>query len=243
VVKNKAQAAFERGLGFLPKNFKASSMADSKLCCVDGCGKPPYRNGMCNAHNLKARRYGSPELGRRSPNSNHCGESWCPAAKKIFAHVHYVKNSETYKKNAEDWRSKNPNSYQRRKETYFSREDVKQKMREKTREWTASNPERKRQMDLEFKKNNKALVTSYKAKRRATLRQAMPPWLTQDQILQIRAIYAEAKRLSDETGIPHDVDHIVPLAGKIVSGLHVPWNLRAIPKIENNRRPRIYQID
>ena len=71
----------------------------------------------------------------------------------------------------------------------------------------------------------------------------MPPWLTQDQVLEIRAIYAEAKRLSDETGVPHDVDHIVPLAGKIVSGLHVPWNLRAIPKIENNRRPRIYQID
>ena len=144
---------------------------------------------------------------------------------------------------AEDWRKNNSEAYAERNKNYFSREDVKQKMRETTKQWVAANPERKRQMDLEFKENNKALVTSYKAKRRAALRQAMPSWLTQDQILQIRAIYAEAKRLSDETGIPHDVDHIVPLAGKIVSGLHVPWNLRAIPKIENNRRPRIYQID
>jgi hypothetical protein len=218
-------------------------MANSLICRIEGCSKAVYKNKMCNAHNLRARRHGNPDLGRRSPGSNNCGKNWCPAAKKIFAHIHYIQNSETYKKNAEDWRLKNPDSYERRKETYFSRDDVKIASRTRTREWAAANPERKRQMDLEFAEKNKALVTSYKAKRRATLRQAMPSWLTQDQILQIRAIYAEAKRLSDETGIPHDVDHIVPLAGKIVSGLHVPWNLRAIPKIENNRRPRIYQID
>jgi hypothetical protein len=194
---------------------------------------------MCNAHNLRARRHGNPELGRRSPGSNNCGKNWCPAAKKIFAHIHYIQNSNEYKKRAKDWHLKNPEA----KTSYLSKTEVKIAARTRTRKWNAANPERKRQMDLEFAEKNKALVTSYKAKRRATLRQAMPSWLTQDQILQIRAIYAEAKRLSDETGIPHDVDHIVPLVGKIVSGLHVPWNLRAIPKIENNRRPRIYQID
>ena len=214
-------------------------MADSKLCCIEGCGKPAYRSGMCNSHRLRAKRHGNPELGRRSPGSNNCGKNWCPAAKKIFAHIHYIQNSNEYKEKAKDWHLKNPEA----KVFYFSKAEVKIAARARTRKWNAANPERKRQMDLEFKENNKALITSYKAKRRATLRQAMPSWLTQDQILQIRAIYAEAKRLSDETGIPHDVDHIVPLAGKIVSGLHVPWNLRAIPKIENNRRPRIYQID
>ena len=214
-------------------------MADSKLCCIEGCGKPAYRSGMCNAHRLRAKRHGNPELGRRSPGSNHCGKNWCPAAKKIFAHIHYIQNSSEYKEKAKDWHLKNPEA----KASYLSKAEVKIAARARTRKWNAANPERKRQMDLEFAEKNKALITSYKAKRRATLRQAMPSWLTQDQILQIRAIYAKAKRLSDETGIPHDVDHIVPLAGKIVSGLHVPWNLRAIPKIENNRRPRIYQID
>lgn len=218
-------------------------MAGSKLCCIDGCSKPAYRSGMCNVHRLRLRRHGDPLATKRRVDPNNCQKKECPAAKKIFAHIHYIQNSETYKKNAEDWRKNNPEIYAERNKNYFLREDVKQKMRETTKRWVAANPERKRQMDVEFAEKNKALVTSYKAKRRATLRQAMPSWLTQDQILQIRAIYAEAKRLSDETGIPHDVDHIVPLAGKIVSGLHVPWNLRAIPKIENNRRPRIYQID
>lgn len=214
-------------------------MADSKLCCIEGCGNPACKRGYCNAHYIRLRRHGDPLATKRRVDPNNCQKKECPAAKKIFAHIHYIQNSNEYKERAKDWHLKNPEA----KASYLSKVEVKIAARARTRKWNAANPERKRQMDLEFAEKNKALITSYKAKRRATLRQAMPSWLTQDQILQIRAIYAEAKRLSDETGIPHDVDHIVPLAGKIVSGLHVPWNLRAIPKIENNRRPRIYQID
>ena len=98
-------------------------------------------------------------------------------------------------------------------------------------------------MDKKFYQENRSLVTSYKAKYRAAKRQATPKWLTREQENQIRSVYAEARRLTLETGTPYEVDHIVPLAGKIVSGLHVPWNLRAIPKVENNTRPRIYMED
>ncbi len=69
---------------------------------------------------------------------------------------------------------------------------------------------------------------------------ATPPWLTEAHWIQIKEIYAEAERLTKDTGIRHEVDHIVPLSGKTVSGLHVPWNLRAIPAEENNRRPRVW---
>lgn len=88
--------------------------------------------------------------------------------------------------------------------------------------------------------NNRALVRSYKAKRRAKERRATPVWLTDDHFEAIKAVYAEADRLSKEMGVPYQVDHIVPLSGKTVSGLHVPWNLRAMPAQENNRRPRIW---
>ena len=69
--------------------------------------------------------------------------------------------------------------------------------------------------------------------RQAGLGQATPMWLSNEQHDTIAAIYAEAERLTRETGIPHHVDHIIPLKGSGVCGLHVPWNLRAIPAAEN----------
>ena len=63
--------------------------------------------------------------------------------------------------------------------------------------------------------------------------QAMPAWIEPRTFL---GIYAEAARRTSETGIPHHVDHIVPLKGHGVSGLHVPWNLQVIPALENLRK-------
>ena len=53
---------------------------------------------------------------------------------------------------------------------------------------------------------------------------------------EVLAIYAEAKRLTEETGIPHEVDHEIPLKGRLVSGLHVLANLRVVTRAENRRK-------
>lgn len=78
--------------------------------------------------------------------------------------------------------------------------------------------------------------TALEAERRAAKVNATPLWLTVDQKRISKLIYADAKRMTKETGIAHEVDHIVPLVSPCVCGLHVHWNLAVITSEKNRRK-------
>lgn len=71
------------------------------------------------------------------------------------------------------------------------------------------------------------------AARRAGLQTATPSWADR---AKIKNIYQECIALSKLSGIKYEVDHIVPLKGKNVSGLHVHWNLAIIKAVENRSK-------
>jgi 5-methylcytosine-specific restriction endonuclease McrA len=77
---------------------------------------------------------------------------------------------------------------------------------------------------------------SHTAKRRAIQLKATPPWLSPEQEEAINKTYYKCSELSLTTGKNHDVDHIVPLQGKSVCGLHVPWNLQILTASENRSK-------
>lgn len=58
----------------------------------------------------------------------------------------------------------------------------------------------------------------------------------------IATVYAAAARVSRCLGVPHHVDHDIPLQGKRVSGLHVPLNLRVIPATLNLRKHNHFEV-
>lgn len=97
-----------------------------------------------------------------------------------------------------------------------------ERKRETTRAWQMANPEKDR---------------AIQASRKARKLQATPAWADREAIA---AVYAEADRLTRETGIPHHVDHIVPLQSPVVSGLHVHWNLRPLPAPDNFKKGNRY---
>lgn len=99
--------------------------------------------------------------------------------------------------------------------------------------WRSNNLQLSKEYHKQWRNKNKALVCLYQANRRAAIIQATPKWLTIDDLDTMRSFYVEAQRLTFETGIKHHVDHIVPLLGRNVRGLHVPWNLQVILKEDN----------
>ena len=80
-----------------------------------------------------------------------------------------------------------------------------------------------------YKNSNKHMVNADRAKRRAAKLEATPDWLTDEQLNEIKNIYWLAQDLKKITGEDYHVDHIIPLQGEEVRGLHVPWNLQILP--------------
>lgn len=75
------------------------------------------------------------------------------------------------------------------------------------------------------------------AKRRAQKKHATPVWADQDYI---RDLYRNAKEASAIFGVAFEVDHIVPLQGKNVCGLHCEHNLQILTAAENRRKANAY---
>lgn len=76
----------------------------------------------------------------------------------------------------------------------------------------------------------------WRRKRKTAQVLATPVWLTDEHWDQIKALKAEAGRLTKVTGKKWTVDHIIPILGVNVSGLHVPWNMRVVEDDENQRK-------
>lgn len=149
------------------------------------------------------------------------------AKRKIYLAKNRVKVAEQAK--ARYWR--NP---ERARET-SKRTQIKRAVAvaEYMREWRANNREKTAAGFKAWCVANPDRLAAKSMKRYIQFRSAIPPWVDHEAIV---AIYAERLRVSRETGVPHHVDHIVPIVHPRVCGLHVAWNLRIIPAKENQAK-------
>ena len=84
-----------------------------------------------------------------------------------------------------------------------------------------------------WSKTNRGTANALGRKYKLKKINATPKWLSESQLLHIKCKYQLAAMLNIHGVEPWHVDHIVPIRGKDVCGLHVPWNLRVIPAKEN----------
>jgi len=125
------------------------------------------------------------------------------------------------------------------------KERILEQKREYKKQWYQKNKDRliKKQKILgaAYKKQYPEKHCAIQAKRRANKLLATPKWLTNDQFKSMLLEYELAKWCTEVTGIQYDVDHIIPLKGKTVCGLHVPWNLRVVTASENRSKGNKYE--
>jgi hypothetical protein len=116
------------------------------------------------------------------------------------------------------------------KEYYEANKD---KILERVRDYQQSNKDARSIYMNEYRESNKGKILALNAKRYTTKLKATPDWLSEIDYKDIEDFYKEAQHLELLTGQKYHVDHIVPLQGKNVCGLHVPWNLQVMPAKEN----------
>lgn len=159
----------------------------------------------------------------------------------------YLNNKDLYKKQSKERREKiGKEAIKKYNVNYWKKN--KDKLSKKNKEWRKVNKEKYiaaqknyyiKNKEIFYQNNRKKWLSNpeivLEACRRRTAKKlnAVPKWAN---MKLINEFYLIAKKLTEKTGIQHQVDHIVPLQSKLVCGLHVEHNLQVITQSENSSK-------
>jgi hypothetical protein len=156
----------------------------------------------------------------------------CRECKRQGDKAYYMANSEQVKQTVAKYRQKNPEKVKEVKKNCYRNNSKLVKL--KVKEWIKSNPEKYKQSQKKYKQKNLSKFAAFSAKYRSSKFQATPLWFEKDLV---DIVYAKAKEWGFE------VDHIVPLQGKTVCGLHCWGNLQLLDKNLNSGKKNYYWPD
>ena len=147
-------------------------------------------------------------------------------------------NPDKYRTNSKRYREKHPDKVAAQYKNWrLSNPDA---VKKKNAGWQSANWEKYLGISSAWKKRNRGYTNAKCKARRLAQEQRTPKWLTENDFADIAKFYALSDELSRAYGFSWHVDHIIPLRGKSVSGLHVPGNLQVIPGSDNMRKGNRY---
>lgn len=161
----------------------------------------------------------------------------CKACKKASNSAHYKANAEKVKATTAKRAVEKKDEIRAYRIRYEKENAEEIALRQRARREEMA-PERAA-YHRKYRQENKATVNALSRRYKASKIKRTPSWANEQAI---RAFYEEAARLEQETGIKYHVDHIIPLQGELVSGLHVENNLQVIPANENLSKSNHYEV-
>jgi 5-methylcytosine-specific restriction endonuclease McrA len=153
---------------------------------------------------------------------------------KVQGATYRAQNPDKRRANSQKWRAENKDRANAlSKATYARNRDViTARARAKFARTAAIEAERGRA----YRQANKGKINSHTMARKAAFLQRIPAWLTEDDHWMIEQAYELAALRTKIFGVAWHVDHVLPLRGKTVSGLHTPYNMQVILGSENSRK-------
>ena len=169
---------------------------------------------------------------RKDGLTPYCRQCYASYYKKIATSVS-IKKREAYKNNP------NPAKIRAAMRRKIKRDAINQRKREIFAALPESVKSERKLLLKQWKIDNPDKVASNCRKRQSGKDHACPRWLTKEQRADMSEFYKAARSLQKLYGVKFHVDHIVPLNGKTVSGLHVPWNLQLLSASDNVKKSNI----
>lgn len=134
-------------------------------------------------------------------------------------------NKETHNARVKNWQAANP-----------------EKVKKAANMWVAANPEKVAAKTKRYRQRHPDQATAWAVASVAKRSKRVPNWLTPDDKWMLKEAYSLAKLRTKMFGFVWEVDHIIPLRGAAVSGLHVPTNVQVIPKALNRLKRNEFLI-
>jgi len=145
--------------------------------------------------------------------------------KRPYRAAYYAKHSEIAKKDAKRWREENLAVAQARRKAEYEK-----------------NAEAAKIANAEYRKKHPEKVNAWSRKHVLAKQKRTPPWLSEDDFWLMEQAYEIAALRTKMFGFQWDVDHKIPLQGKLVSGLHVPHNLQVVPAKLNRSKSNKFVV-
>ena len=164
-----------------------------------------------------------------------------PIARAAYQKTYAQKNKAKAYEKTKKWRAANPQKWKEQRQRYNKK--YPDSIVAKVLKWKKANPERAAEISRKTRLKNKARVLATKAKYRASKRNKTPIWVDKEHLWLIKQAYELAILRTKQFKFLWHVDHIIPLNGVNVSGLHVIENIQVIPAAENLLKNNKYEIE